>query len=93
MRKTTRNGVTFEWIFDITKSFSLPPRKEYWIDGKNKLMHVIVRFFYLNKACEAGSILRTADAFPVVPFLPPKNSGGREATTGNASAVRRLGRV
>ena len=38
--------------------------------------------------------LRTADAFPVVFFLPPKNSvaifGGREATTGNASAVRRL---
>ena len=31
--------------------------------------------------------LRTADAFPVVASLPPKN---REATTGNASAVRRL---
>ena len=28
--------------------------------------------------------LRTADVFPVVPF------GGREATTGNTSAVRRL---
>ena len=35
--------------------------------------------------------LRTAKAFPVVASLPPKNSGGREATTGNASAVRRLG--
>ena len=43
--------------------------------------------------------LRTADAFPVVASLPAKNSisgrrfslfGGREATTGNASAVRRL---
>ena len=36
--------------------------------------------------------LRTADAFPVVASLPPKNLffGGREATTGNASAVRRL---
>ena len=44
--------------------------------------------------------LRTADAFPVVASLPPKNSlrtadafpvvGGREATTGNASTVRRL---
>ena len=38
--------------------------------------------------------LWTTDAFPVVASLPPKNSyfsGGREATTGNASAVRRLG--
>ena len=38
--------------------------------------------------------LRTADAFPVVFFLPPKNSvaifGGREATTGNASAASGL---
>ena len=36
--------------------------------------------------------LRTAHAFPVVASLPPKNSdaifGGREATIGNASAVR-----
>ena len=31
--------------------------------------------------------LRTTDAFPVVASLPPKN---REATTENASAVRRL---
>ena len=30
--------------------------------------------------------LRTADAFPVVASLPPK----KEATTGNAFAVRRL---
>ena len=46
--------------------------------------------------------LRIADAFPVVRSLPPKNSvaifrkiatlffGGREPTTGNASAVHRL---
>ena len=44
--------------------------------------------------------LRTADAFPVVASLPPKNSlrtadafpvvGWREATTGNASTIRRL---
>ena len=35
---------------------------------------------------------RTADAFPVVASLPPQTLffGGREATTGNASAVRRL---
>ena len=33
------------------------------------------------------SALRTADAFPVVASLPPKD---REATTVNASAVRRL---
>ena len=32
--------------------------------------------------------LRTADSFPVVASLPR----GREATTGNASAVRRLRR-
>ena len=35
--------------------------------------------------------LRTADVFPLVAFLPPKLFfGGREATTGNTSAVRRL---
>ena len=39
--------------------------------------------------------LRTADAFPAVASLPPKNRekggpSGREATTGNASAGRRL---
>ena len=34
--------------------------------------------------------LRTADVFPVVASLPPI-FGGREATTGNASTVRRLG--
>ena len=38
--------------------------------------------------------LRTADVFPVVASLPPKNNmlffGGREATTGNTSSVRRL---
>ena len=45
----------------------------------------------------AGTSLRTADAFPVVASLPPKNSllffGGREARTGNASAVQRLLRL
>ena len=40
--------------------------------------------------CVCAPSLRTADAFPVVTSLPPKNFGGREATTGNASAVRRL---
>ena len=35
--------------------------------------------------------LRTADVFPVVAFLPPKLFfGGREATTGNTSAVSTL---
>ena len=34
--------------------------------------------------------LQAADAFPVVASLPPLVFGGREATTGNASAVRRL---
>ena len=38
--------------------------------------------------------LRSADVFPVVASLPPKNQtlffGGREATTGNTSALRRL---
>ena len=34
--------------------------------------------------------LQTADAFPVVASLPSLFFGGREATTGNASAVRRL---
>ena len=34
--------------------------------------------------------LRSADVFPVVASLPPKNNGGREATTGNTSALRRL---
>ena len=39
-----------------------------------------------------GFSLRSADAFPVVASLPPLFFGGREATTGNASALRRLGR-
>ena len=34
--------------------------------------------------------LQTTDAFPVVASLPSLFFGGREATTGNASAVRRL---
>ena len=34
--------------------------------------------------------LRSTDTFPVVASLPPKNFGGREATTGNVSALRRL---
>ena len=34
--------------------------------------------------------LQTADAFPVVASRPSLFFGGREATTGNASAVRRL---
>ena len=37
--------------------------------------------------------LRTADAFLVVASLPPLFFGGREATTGNAFAVRRLVRA
>ena len=37
----------------------------------------------------AKGSLRTADVFPVVASLPPI-FGGREATTGNTSAVRRL---
>ena len=37
--------------------------------------------------CGRADSLRTADAFPVVASLR-----GREATTGNASAVRRLSR-
>ena len=43
-------------------------------------------------ACVGGYVnvsLRTADAFPVVASPPPKEEGS-EATTGNASAVRRL---
>ena len=37
--------------------------------------------------------LRTADAFPFVASLPPKLFfGAREATTGNVSAVHRLGK-
>ena len=45
------------------------------MDGKNKLV-VIVRFFFIT----------TSHTRP-----GPKNGGGREAMTGNASAVRRLG--
>ena len=43
------------------------------------------------RVCGEFDSLRTAKAFPVVASLLPKNSGGREATTGSASAVRRLG--
>ena len=49
-------------------------------------------FFTEFSAFWVLSCLRTADAFPVVPSLPPKIAtlffGGREVTTGNASAVR-----
>ena len=38
--------------------------------------------------------MRSADVFPVVAFVPPKINwlifGGREATTGSTSALRRL---
>jgi len=43
--------------------------------------------------CTEKHSLRTADVFPVVASLPPKNNGGKEATTGNKSAVRRLARA
>ena len=42
-----------------------------------------------SACCNTSRSLRTADAFSVVASLPPKEKG-REATTGNASAVRRL---
>ena len=46
--------------------------------------------FLLAKRSQRRS-LRTADVFLVVASLPPKVFfGGREATTGNTSAVRRL---
>ena len=38
--------------------------------------------------CYVGISLRTADAYPVVTFS--SSIRGREAMTGNASAVRRL---
>ena len=38
------------------KAFLNRLRKEYLIDGKNKLI-VIMRLFYYNKSCEAGSKL------------------------------------
>ena len=50
--------------------------------------------------CRGLTSLRTADAFSVVASLPPQKKkkkkkrkifGGREATTGNEPAVRRLG--
>ena len=45
----------------------------------------------LNTKCSPNSRSpRTAEKFPVVASLPPKFFGGREATAGNASAVRRL---
>ena len=40
-----------------------------------------------NMTCPS---LQTADAFPVVASLPSVFFGGRETTTGNASAVRKL---
>ena len=57
------------------------------IRGKHIMSYVEIRVRNPKLAS-----LRTADAFPVVTSLPPKKSdaifGGREATTGNASAVR-----
>ena len=54
---------------------------EKWILALNS----DVRTLNKNKITHS---LRTADAFPVVASVPPFR--GREATTGNASAVRRL---
>ena len=49
---------------------------------------------YASKAqYHKRSSLRSADVFPVVaslPSLPPLFFGGREATTGNTSVLRRL---
>ena len=62
------------------------------MDGKTSC-NCEIFFITTSHAIKAGSSLRTADAFPVIASLPPKNSGGREAMTENASAVRRLGRA
>ena len=43
--------------------------------------------------CQVICSLRSADVFPVVDSLPPKNNGGRESTTGNTSALRWLGHL
>ena len=48
----------------------------------------------LSKNCILTNFsLRTADAFPLVASLPPIFRREREATTGNASAVRRLDKL
>ena len=52
--------------------------------------HSKTEFFLSSIRNWVSYSLWTADAFPVVASLPPK---GREATTGNASAVRRLGKL
>ena len=41
-----------------------------------------------RNACPQTPSLRTADVYPVVASVPPKK-GGREATTGSTSALRR----
>ena len=56
------------------------PSSIYSFPGKHPLI-------FENMPCPS---LQTADTFPVVASLPSLFFGGREATTGNASAVRRL---
>ena len=54
------------------------------------LMKIMPAFWMKTEFCEVMFSLRSADAFPVVASL---FFGGREATTGNASALRRLSHV
>ena len=79
------------YFFSKTTTFELV-QQEYFsiiiILIFKKLFNPLVMFTLQSNLARPS--LRTADAFPVVASLPPKNSGGREATTGNASAVRRL---
>ena len=79
------------YFFSKTTTFELV-QQEYFsiiiILIFKKLFNPLVMF--TSPSNLARPSLRTADAFPVVASLPPKNSGAREATTGNASAVRRL---
>ena len=72
-------------------------RSEDWNRlGRKIYLGVRTGIFFLSSIFDS---LRTADVFPVAAFLAPKNNnkkiikiffGGRKATTGNTSAVRRL---
>ena len=63
------------------------------MDGKNKLI-VIVRFFFITTSHARPGLVFEQKTHSRSSLLSlPKNSGGREAMTGNECAVRRLGRA
>ena len=81
-------------FFSRPKQLNLVPRSSYSrSQSPSFLGHVVEKRVVLDATVTS---VRSADVFPVVASLPPKIAkakaifGGREATTENTSALRRL---